>query len=63
MRRYKSNAKSKLYWKIYARQQLKKEHFMSHRVMRAYLQEPHAELYGPLRLFSRWMSYKKNTNR
>jgi hypothetical protein len=33
----------------------KKEHFMSHREMRVYWDEPKAELFGPLRLMTRWI--------
>lgn len=59
MRRSRDNARSRLYWQIHARQQIKREHFMSHREMRRYWDEPRAPLYGPLRLFSRWQMLRR----
>lgn len=59
MKADRTRAKSKLYWKIKARQQLKREFHMSHREMRRYWDEPRAPLYGPLRLFSRWQAFRR----
>jgi hypothetical protein len=59
MKRDKSNGKSRLYWAVHARRELKQEHFMSHREMHAYWEEPKAALYGPLRLWSRWQAFKR----
>ena len=45
--------------RIAAEQQIKREHFMSHREMRVYWDEPRAPLYGPCSMVSNWLKYKR----
>lgn len=40
-----------------AESHLKKEHFMSHRVMRKYWCDENEGLYGPCRMYSRYLSW------
>ena len=41
-----------------AESQLEREHHMSARAMRRYWEEPHARLYGPLSLTTKWLKWK-----
>ena len=63
MQRDPSKSKSRLYWEIQAKLEFKREFFMSHREMRAYWGEPHSPLYGPMRLFSKWLNFRKSALR